>query len=121
MNFWNTIVDAYDKQFDLETVCHVENVLDQIPLKLIDLLTDIINTFELELEIEHNRFFWVQQKPIYGCYGIYFSFEFEQDSTWIYARILIQHLSNNELLFAVQSSDLEYVYQKLKRFIENDF
>ena len=57
MNFRNTIVDAYDKQFDLETVCHVENVLDHIPLKLIDLLTDIINTFELELEIESNSFF----------------------------------------------------------------
>lgn len=121
MNFWNTIVDAYDRQFDLETVCHVENVLDHIPLKLIDLLTDIINTFELELEIEHNRFLWVQQKPIYGCYGIYFSFEFERESTWIYAHILIQHLTTDELLFAEHSSDLEYVYQKLKEFIENDF
>lgn len=120
MNFWNTIVDAYDKQFDLETVSCVENVLDHIPLKLIDLLTDIINTFELKLEIEHNRFFWVQQKPIYGCYGIYFSFEFERESTWIYAHILIQHLTTDELLFAEHSPDLEYVYQKLKRFI-NDF
>lgn len=119
MNFWNTIVDAYDKQFDLETVSCVENVLDHIPLKLVDLLTDIINTFELELEIEHNRFFWVQQKPIYGCYGIYFSFEFERESTWIYAHILIQHLTTDEFLFAEHSSDLEYMYQKLKRFIDD--
>ena len=120
MNFKDTVLNVYNKQYAPTIVSCVENVIDRIPSKFIDMLTDIINLFNLELLIGRNTFMFREREFLFSRYIMSFTFDFNSDdsSSRLYTTIRIRDAYSYAYLFDVSSRDPDYLYEIFKRFID---
>lgn len=122
MNFKDTVLIAYNKQFVPTIVSCIENIIDRIPSEFMDMLSDIINLFNLELLIGRDTFLFRERELLSGRYIMSFRFNFNSDnsSSRFYITIRIRDAYSYTYLFNESSTDLDYLYEIFKRFIENE-
>lgn len=120
MNFKDAVLNAYNKQYDPSIVSCVENAIDRIPPKFMDMLTDIINLFNLELLIGRATFMLRERELLFDRYIMSFTFDFNSDdsSSRFYITIRIRDAYSYDYLFTESSADPDYLYKTFKRFID---
>ena len=123
MNFKDTVLNIYNRWYrdDPSIVSCVENVIDRIPPKFMDIITSMIDLFALELHGGQSGLLFMSDKLILGRYDIRFLFNFHNSNgiaTDFYATIKIIDTHSNTYLFNESSTDLDYLYEIFKRFID---
>lgn len=123
MNFKDTVLNTYNMwyKYDPSIVSCVENVIDRIPPKFMDMITSMIDLFALELRGGSNGFLFRSDKFVLGRYNIRFLFNFHNSNgiaTDFYVTIKIIDTYSNTYLFNKSSTDLDYLYEIFKRFID---
>ena len=125
MNFKDTVLNTYIRWYgyDQSILSCVENVIDRIPSKFMDMITSMIDLFALKLHGGQSGFLFMSDKRVLGRYDMRFLFDFHNSNgiaTDFYVIIKIIDTHNNTYLFNENSTDLDYLYEIFKRFIENE-
>lgn len=123
MNFKDTVLNTYNRWYrhDPLIISCAENVIDRIPSKFMAMITSMIDLFALELHGGQSGFLFMSDKLVLGCYDMRFLFNFHNSNgiaTDLYVTIKIIDTSSHTYVFNESSTDLDYLYEIFKRFID---
>lgn len=125
MNFKDTVLNTYNMwyRYDPSIVSCVENVIDRISPKFMDMITSMIDLFALELHGGSSGFLFMSDKLVLGRYNMRFLLNFHNSNgiaTDFYVTIKIIDTHSNTYLFNKSSTDtdLDYLYEVFERFID---